>query len=70
MREQMLLRQFLLSRVHAGVDLRWLLLAHAAQIGLMVGTCTQNGYLESTIDQVIATIRHNALLTHAPAGNA
>jgi hypothetical protein len=68
--ESELLREFLLGRVRAGVDLRGLIIGHAAQLGRMAGTCSQSGYLESTLDMLINTMRYNALLAGPEQGNA
>ena len=68
--ESELLRAFLLERLRAGVDLRALIIGHAAQLGQMAGTCSQTGYLESTLEVMINTMRYNALLVGPEQGSA
>ncbi len=67
--ESELLREFLLGRVRSGVNLRALIIGHAAQLGRMAGTCSQSGYLESTLDILINTLRYNALLAGPEQGH-
>lgn len=64
-----LLRQFFLSRVQAGVDLRALMLGACGQLGLMASTCTQTGYLEPMLELMDRTMRFNALLAGPEHGH-
>lgn len=68
--ESELLREFLLGRVTSGTDLRALIIGHAAQLGRMAATCSQGGYLESTLDVLVNTMRYNALLAGPEEGSA
>ena len=60
--EAQLIREFVLQRVQAGADPRALMVAHAAVLGRNVAIVAADGYLESSLDLVIATVRYNALL--------
>jgi hypothetical protein len=70
LQEKELLRQFFLSRAAAGVDIRSIFVGHAATLGSLAAACSNNeAHLNTTLDTLTLTMRHNALMDSKVAGH-
>jgi hypothetical protein len=68
--EKELLRQFIMTRLQAGVDLRSIVVGQAAAIGAVTATSSPNVFqMEVSLGALVQVMRHNAQLEMPAAGN-